>query len=376
MQENENITKDNLDNKHIHSKLFNHKTLSILAVLFVAMLVYFFVGDNKEIINNYNKDTSIKVRAPDPLSILDDITIIPQEDAVLVMLDLSQHAKFRVTRSTDLTTYTVTLYNTKQAQITPAIITNKVISNIAIEEMSNNIRVTFTLDPKAVVNEISYANEQSNKLIVKLSITDNNREFNMTKVKTVKSSLELSDNYYQEALDLANLGNIYGAYQKAQMALDYNIENHDARKMYILSALNLGKKTVAINALDRGLLISPGMLSYIKIKAELLVSEDRTLEALELLLTQSPPVEIEDEYYAFIAAIQQKLGNHEQAIKLYLDLVKISPNNGEYWAGLGVSFDSQGDERQAYAAFVKAQKIGGLDLNLQNYVAERIRVLD
>lgn len=311
---------------------------------------------------------------------LDDMTVLEQDSFTIIMLDLSTQAKFGAKRSTDGTVYTVTLYNTKESGTFQPDVTSNAVSKLQVINQEDDLMLQFTLLPSVVVNQIAYAGENSSKLAIKFFLQDVKKAekvaIDVRQVQEKKTSEELSEEFYQKSLDLANAGNIYGAYEKSKKAIAYVETNHAARKMFILSALELGKREEAEKSLERGIFLAPNMLNYKKIRAKLLLAENKPQKALEVLLSQRPAIEREGDYYAFIAAVRQKLGDHKRAIKIYIKLLKIYPDEGEWWAGLGVSFDSLGDKQQALSAFKKSLEIGGLDIELQSYVEERVGALD
>lgn len=192
------------------------------------------------------------------------------------------------------------------------------------------------------------------------------------KVKSKKTVTELSKEFYQKSLDSANAGKIGEAYLAAKKAVSLRQDNHEARKMLILSALELGKREEAEKYLTKGMYLAPSMLTYIKIQAKLYLADQKPQQALDLLLTMQPDIGKDGDYYTFIAAVRQKLGDHTRAIKLYTKLLKLYPREGGLWAGIAVSFDSLDEKQQSISAYKKAQELGGMDTTLSNYVDVRL----
>ncbi|NQY42144.1 MAG: hypothetical protein HRT87_02220 [Legionellales bacterium] len=322
-------------------------------------------------------------KSAEPSRSLNNMLVLEQDKFTIIMLELSAQTKFGATRSTDGRTYKVTLYNTIRGQNFKSDISSQAASNLIVKTVDeDDLLLTFDLLPKTSVTEIAFTDENSTKLAIKLFSKDETddeskkKSLEVKKLKNQKTPSELSKEYYQKALDFANEGNITKAYLNAKRAISFRQDNHLARKMFILSALELGRRQDAEIALEKGIYLAPNMLIYKKIKAKLLLGNNQPQAALETLLSQLPDITVDGDYYAFIAAVRQKLGDHKKAIKLYASLLKLYPHEGEWWAGLGVSYDSIGSERQALTAFNKALDVGGLDIELQNYVESRIYELD
>ncbi len=384
LNEEDNLDLDNKPKKGRKKWLF-----LFLILLCIIVYILFFAGSKgsyskqkamDDVVKKLPVNTTIKFigsKSAEPSRSLDSMIVLEQDKFTIIILELSAQTKFGAVRSTDGKTYKVTLYNTIKGQKFKSELSSQVASNLIVQSIEDDLLLNFSLQPNASITEIAFTNEYSTKLAIKLFIRDSALEqekqnFEVKKLKNKKTLGELSEEHYQKSLDFANQGNITRAYLSSKKSMVYRQDNHLARKMFILSALELGKRQDAEIALEKGMYLAPTMLIYKKIKAKLLLGNNRPQQALETLLSQLPDITIDGDYYAFIAAVRQKLGDHKRAIKLYASLLKLYPHEGEWWAGLGVSYDSIGNERQALTAFNKSLDVGGLDVELQNYVETRV----
>ena len=78
---------------------------------------------------------------------------------------------------------------------------------------------------------------------------------------------------------------------------------------------------------------------------------------------------------ALEAAALQQLGRHADAIEGYTRALRLEPDVGAWWAGLGISLDAEGRSDDALGAFREAQRRGPLDPALADYLGERVEAL-
>jgi len=78
---------------------------------------------------------------------------------------------------------------------------------------------------------------------------------------------------------------------------------------------------------------------------------------------------------AFHAAILQKLDRHGEAAELFAAALRVTPTNGVWWMGLGMSLAADGRADTAREAFNRARASGTLSPELAQYVEQRLKQL-
>lgn len=81
------------------------------------------------------------------------------------------------------------------------------------------------------------------------------------------------------------------------------------------------------------------------------------------------------EFRGLRAAILQKLGRHAEAVEDYQAALRLSPDVGVWWMGLGLSFEAQGQPADAREAFQRAGLSGTLTPDLIAFVQQKLRRL-
>lgn len=81
------------------------------------------------------------------------------------------------------------------------------------------------------------------------------------------------------------------------------------------------------------------------------------------------------DYQAFLAALLQRDGQHPRAAQHYAAALSLSPQNGVWWLGMGISLQAMQRQGEALEAFRRAKAAGGLNPELLAFVNGKIEQL-
>ncbi|HEY0856094.1 MAG TPA: tetratricopeptide repeat protein, partial [Albitalea sp.] len=135
-----------------------------------------------------------------------------------------------------------------------------------------------------------------------------------------------------------------------------------------------GQADEAKRLLTDGLARAPQHAGMAMMLARLLAEHaelERAADVLHAAAIASPSPEDR----AFHAAILQRLERHADAAELYAAALRVAPNNGVWWMGLGMSLAADGKNEAAREAFNRARASGALSPELSSYVEQRLRQL-
>ena len=79
------------------------------------------------------------------------------------------------------------------------------------------------------------------------------------------------------------------------------------------------------------------------------------------------------DYQGFTAALLNRAGRHREAAEHYRAATKLAPNDGRWWAGLGIALDAEGKTTEAREAYQKASGLPGLPAELALHIEQRLR---
>lgn len=208
--------------------------------------------------------------------------------------------------------------------------------------------------------------------------TLNKKQVEPTIKNTIKrvSPEQLSNNLYQEALDLIKDGRDINAQNKLAEALIAYPENHDARQT--LAAILLESKNIAgaKNVLQKGVDITPSHNDFRMAAARLEIELNDQQAALRTLLDGDQYARNNVTYQAFLATILQRNERHNEAVKHFNDALNLDRSMGNAYVGLGISLQALQRNEEAIVAFEKAQQTHTLNEKLQGFVNSRLQALN
>ncbi|MGJ8691092.1 MAG: tetratricopeptide repeat protein [Thalassotalea sp.] len=146
-------------------------------------------------------------------------------------------------------------------------------------------------------------------------------------------------------------------------------EHEVARKQ--LAALWYGRKAYrpALNLLQQGLAVDNKNNEFRIMQARIYLTLNQVESAYQVLNQANDFRDIE--YQSLLANAAQQVGDHVGAAKAYTSLVQLSPQNGRYWLGLAVAYDSNSQFPAAVEAYQSAIIQGGLSKQALNFAKQR-----
>ena len=169
-------------------------------------------------------------------------------------------------------------------------------------------------------------------------------------------------------------------YRKAETALRAALAlepgHIKVREMLVGVFISQGRWIEASELLRTGLDVSPQHHTFRKLYARSLMQLKRDQQAIEVLSSHMPGVAQDPEHYAILAALYQRQANHAAATRTYSEMLKVRPQMGIWWVGMGISLEAMGEQQQAIAAYQQARKSGSLNGDVARYTDNRLLALD
>lgn len=171
--------------------------------------------------------------------------------------------------------------------------------------------------------------------------------------------------------ELKNIDN-----SSALAAISDFVEEHPAnvlaREAYATALLRAKRVADAEKVLRNGLHYAPNESRYALMLAHLLVARGELEAAVDTLSIAVPNGPAANEHFAFIAALQQRLGQHRDAIDAYQRALAGVPDRGAWWVGLGISLTESEQGDSATEAFRRALSDRSLSENLRRFARREI----
>jgi MSHA biogenesis protein MshN len=177
---------------------------------------------------------------------------------------------------------------------------------------------------------------------------------------------------YRQGVQAWQAGRQGEAIAALEQALQYDAQHSNARQTLVGWLLELGQRAEAIRRLQEGLSHDPAQAGLAMMLARLQVDQGDAAAALKTLQISLPYTVNRADYHAFLAALWQREQKHAQAIEHYRIALRLMPDNGVWWMGLGISHQASGQKSAAREAFQRAAASAALGPELQAFVSERL----
>jgi MSHA biogenesis protein MshN len=168
-----------------------------------------------------------------------------------------------------------------------------------------------------------------------------------------------------------------GRMTEALAALEQTLKldpGHDAARQTLVGLLIEAKRADdAIRHLQAGLALDPRQPALAMLLARLQI--ERGGSGIDTLTRTLPYVGNNADYHAFLAGALQREQRHREAAEQYQAALRAAPANGVWWMGLGMSLQAEKRNAEALEAFQRARASGTLSVELQAFVERRLQML-
>lgn len=184
-----------------------------------------------------------------------------------------------------------------------------------------------------------------------------------------------ADNEFRKANGLLQQGRTPEAIAGYEAALRLNPDHDEARQALVAVLLDEKRNADAERVLQENLAQHPDRAGFAMMLARMQVERNALPQALETLQKTLPYAGDQPEYQAFIAAVQQRLGQHQDAVVHYQAALRSSPDSGVWLMGMGISLQALHRNQEARDAFKHAVESHTLNAQLQAFVLQRLKEL-
>lgn len=180
---------------------------------------------------------------------------------------------------------------------------------------------------------------------------------------------------YRLAVALLSDGRPGAAAESLRAVLRADPAHADARLM--LSNLHVEQRQLpeARSTLEQGLALDAAQPRLAMPLARIQVELGDSAAAAETLARAAPAATANAEYRGFHAAVLQRLGRHAEAAAEFHAALRLLPEAGVWWMGLGLSLESEGQRAAAREALRRARETGRLSPELDRFVAGKLETI-
>lgn len=192
--------------------------------------------------------------------------------------------------------------------------------------------------------------------------------------KSVNSQNNIQESY-EAALLLLKQKEFEQARERLKEILIINPNYHNARLALANLALTQNDYATAEQILSQGLKLDAKNAHLAFHLARIIVERGDSNTALTILRSAQPSSNENPQYHAFIGALEQRLGNNNAAIDEYRAALRLSPNNGIWLMGIGISLIAEQKFAEAAQNLRLALNSEGLNNELRSYIKRQLQVI-
>jgi MSHA biogenesis protein MshN len=154
----------------------------------------------------------------------------------------------------------------------------------------------------------------------------------------------------------------------------YAYPRHDAARQALVGLLLEARRhEEAMRHLQLGLGLDPKQQQMAMLLARLQI--ERGGPAVETLMRTLPYAGNNPDYLAFLAGALQKAQRHREAVEQYQAALRLMPQNGVWWMGMGISLQADKRSTEAVDAYQRAKASGSLSPELASFVERKLAQL-
>lgn len=200
-------------------------------------------------------------------------------------------------------------------------------------------------------------------------------ESSINKQPRLPTAAERAEADYRRGVQAQRQGLKDEAAARYQAALAEYAEHAAARQSLAALLIELRRYDEAEALLRKGIgIVLPAVrLASTLALARLKVERGQSAAALDLLLENAAAGERSADYQGFAAALLNRAGRQREAAERYQAATQLAPNDGRWWAGLGIVLDAEGKTAEARTAYQKASVLPGLPAELALHIEQRLR---
>lgn len=180
------------------------------------------------------------------------------------------------------------------------------------------------------------------------------------------------DSPYRRALSELAAGRKGDAIAALEQALQADPRNRAARETLVGLLIEARRNDEAVAQLQAALALDARQPALAMLMARLQIEQGG--DGIDTLLRALPFAGAGADggaaFHAFLAGALQRGGRHREAVAQYQAALRLAPENGVWWMGLGLALRSDGDSASSAEAFRRA-RASGLSSELDAFVARQ-----
>lgn len=379
--------------------------LLLIFLFLIARLIYIRHESQKKVdLAQATAQIAQRVRAIKAArAVLSSVSLGSQGGITSLSLSLSKVNRYSVKELKNTAALEWVLPNTSLTGTLPTVEDNPAVASITSVSKDHNLTINISLKPKAMYLGVKQIQGETPALILNIqepappapTVNEPSQPapvaapaktntapsqpalaaMDFSKTNVAQTPKEAAEQYYDQALQALGDGSQSQAISLLEQSLSARADYLPSQQALITLLVQQQQFNLANQYLNQALLQRPQNIELLQLKARVQLAQGHAAAALSTLESYSPSLSNNTDYYALIAAIQQRLGHYALAGELYRQVITVDPSNAKLWLGLGVCLERLNKVNAAVDAYQHAAELGTLSPSLQAFVSAKINTL-
>lgn len=184
---------------------------------------------------------------------------------------------------------------------------------------------------------------------------------------------ERAESEYRRGAALLAQGQLKSGMDALRSCMKVDGTHAAARQLLLKALLEQRSYDEARELLSEAVQLQPGRYQWAMTLARLQIEKGDAAGAWQSLQASMGAGANNADYQGLAGNVLQRLGNGKDAAEHYRAALRLSPNDGRWWIGLGLALESQGNGAEARTAFQTARASGSLTPEMAAFVEQRLR---
>lgn len=184
---------------------------------------------------------------------------------------------------------------------------------------------------------------------------------------------ERAESEYRRGAALLAQGQLKSGMDALRSCLKVDGTHAAARQLLLKALLEQRSYDEARELMSEAVQLQPGRYQWAMTLARLQIEKGDAAGAWQSLQASMGAGANNADYQGLAGNVLQRLGNGKDAAEHYRAALRLSPNDGRWWIGLGLALESQGNGAEARTAFQTARASGSLTPEMAAFVEQRLR---
>lgn len=177
---------------------------------------------------------------------------------------------------------------------------------------------------------------------------------------------------YRQATAFLQQGRVTDAIAALEQAVLIDPTHQPARQTLISLLMEQNRTADAMRHLRASLALDAAQPELAMLLAKLSLEANDLRGALVTLYRSAPSAAGRPDYQAYLAGVLARDKRHKEAAERYMAALRLNPQNGVWWMGLGIALQADNRPREAQEAYLRARQTNTLSPELQGYVEQKI----